>query len=112
VVIIQAALNDTSGKNGAAVAVLDGQYGTLNSYYFSAKGIKTILKNNVGTIDYVNGIINLTSFAPIGIDNPLGQLAITANPTTTIISSTFDKIITVDPYDPLAITVNVSVKTK
>jgi hypothetical protein len=43
--------------------------------------------------------------------NDLGQLTITANPTTTIISSTYNRIITIDPYDPNAIVVNVIAKT-
>ncbi len=96
---------DTTGKLGSAIPIIQGQYGTLRSYYYN-NGTKTILNNNVGTVDYVNGIINLNSFNPVWIDNPLGQLTITANPTTTIISSTYDKIITIDPYDPNSIVVN------
>jgi hypothetical protein len=44
------------------------------------------------------------------VDNPLGQLAITVNPTTTIISSSYNRIITLDPFDSNAITVNVTAK--
>jgi hypothetical protein len=38
-------------------------------------------------------------------------LTITANPLTSIISSSYNRIITVDPFDPTAITVNVIAKT-
>ena len=100
--------NDTTGQLGAAVVILQGQYGQLRSYYNDALSVKTIFNNNVGTVDYVNGIVTLNSFAPVDVDNPLGQLTITANPTTTLISSQFNRIITIDPYDPLAVTVNIT----
>jgi hypothetical protein len=69
------------------------------------------LNNNIGTIDYPNGIVTLNSFGPIQVNNELGQLTITSKPTTSIISSTYNRIITVDPYDPEAITVNIIAKT-
>jgi len=34
-----------------------------------------------------------------------------ATPTTTIVSSSYNRIITVDPFDPTAITVNVTAKS-
>jgi len=110
-VTITPAVGDSTGQNGAATVTLQGQYGTLRSYYNTANNVKTIFNTNVGTVDYTNGIITLNSFSPLNIDNPLGQLIISVNPTTTIVSSTYNKIITVDPYDPLAIIVNVSAKS-
>ena len=74
------------------------------------KEYKVILNNNVGTIDYQQGTITLNSFSPLTVDNSLGQLAINVNPSTYIFASTYNKIITVDPYDPNAITVNVITK--
>jgi hypothetical protein len=106
--VITNAPNDTTGQLGAAVIILQGQYGQLRSYYNNALNVKTIFNNNVGIVDYVNGIVTLSSFNPINVDNPLGQLTITANPTTTLISSQFNRIITIDPYDPLAVTVNIT----
>jgi len=110
--VITNAANDTTGQLAAAVVILEGQYGQLRSYYNNAQNVKTIYNNNVGTIDYVNGIVTLNSFAPENIDNPLGELTITASPTTTIISSSFNRIITVDPYDSLAVNVNVTAQSK
>jgi len=111
IVTITAADNDTTGQLGAAVAILQGQYGTLRLYYNDTNNVKTIFNNNVGTIDYTNGIITLNALNPISTGDPLGQLTITANPVTTIISSTYNRIITVDDYDPAAITVNVTAKS-
>jgi hypothetical protein len=105
------ASGDTTGQLGAVVVNLEGRFGSLRSYYYNTSGVKTIFNSNVGTIDYQDGIITLDSFGPIGVDNELGQFAVTALPTTSIVSSTYNRIITVDPFDTTAITVNVTAKT-
>jgi len=102
--------NDTTGTNGALIVKLQGQIGTLRTYYNNTLNVKTILNANAGTIDYTNGIITLSNFNPVNIDNGLGQLTISTVPTTTIISSTFNRIITIDPYDPAAVSVTVNAK--
>jgi len=102
--------NDTTGTNGALIVKLQGQIGTLRTYYNNTLNVKTILNANAGTIDYTNGIITLTNFNPVNIDNGLGQLTISTVPTTTIISSTCNRIITIDPYDPAAVSVTVNAK--
>ena len=105
------ATGDTTGKLGSLVVNLEGRYGTLRTYYNNTKNVKTVFNSNAGTVDYQQGIITLTAFGPISVDNDLGQLTVTATPTTSIISSTYNRIITVDPYDTTAITVNVTAKT-
>ena len=108
VVVITPAANDKTGNLGAATAVLQGQYGTLRSYYYNSNNVKTILNNNIGTIDYINGIVTLNAFSPVQVNNPLGELTITATPLNTLLSSSQNRIVTVDPYDPVAITVTVT----
>ena len=103
---------DTTGQNAAAIVNLQGRFGTLRTYYFNSKNIKTILNSNIGTIDYTNGIITLNNFNPTGIDNVLGQLTIGVTPVKSTFASTQNGIITIDPYDPAAITVNVTSKSK
>ncbi len=105
------AANDTTGQSGSLVVNLEGRYGTLRTYYNNTENVKTVLNNNIGTIDYQAGIVTLNSFNPLNINNELGLFTITANPTTTIISSSFNRIITVDPFDANAIVVNVTAKT-
>jgi len=56
-------------------------------------------------------VVTLTSFSPLNVDNVLGQLAVSVTPKTSIISSTYNGIITVDPYDINAIAVSVNAKT-
>jgi hypothetical protein len=101
---------DTTGALGAATATLIGRYGTLRTYYNDSQNVKTVFNNNAGTVDYVEGVVALNSFGPIQVNNDLGQLTMTANPTTSIISSSYNRIITIDPYDPNAIVVNVTAK--
>mgnify|MGYP006272290283 CR=1 FL=1 len=109
-VSITPAAGDTTGTGAAGVVILEGQYGTLRTYYNNTNQVKTILNPLAGTVDYVNGVVTLNSFGPIGVDDPLGQLSVTVNPTTSIVSSSQNRIITIDPYDPNAITVNVRTK--
>lgn len=108
---ITPAANDTTGQLGSAIVNLQGRYGTLRLYYNNTDQAKTIFNENIGTIDYTNGIVTLNSFNPVGVDDPLGQLSIASTPTTTIFSSTYNRIITLDQYDPNAIIVNVIAKT-
>ena len=110
VAIITPVANDTTGKLAAATVNLSGAIGKLQSYYFNQDKAKTILNPNLGTVDYQNGLITLNNFNPIQIDNPLGQLTITATPKSSIITSSYNRIITIDPYDPAAITVNLTVQ--
>lgn len=110
VVIITPASNDTTGQLGSAVVNLQGKYGTLRTYYYNKNNVKTILDENAGTIDYANGLVTLIALAPLEVNNSFGQLTISAIPTTTIISSSYNRIVTIDPNDPVSIEVNVTSK--
>jgi len=102
--------NDTTGGLATGIVNLQGRFGTLRTFYNNNQ-VKTVLNPNVGTIDYLNGIITLNAFDPASVDNPLGQFTITANPSTKIVSSSYNRIITIDPYDVNAIIVNVVTKS-
>jgi hypothetical protein len=103
--------NDTTGVLGAGTVSLQGRYGTLRTYFNDDLNVKTIFNGNIGTVDYNEGIVTLNAFSPITVDNPLGQLTLTANPTSTIVSSSYNRIITLDEFDPQAIIVNVTAKS-
>jgi len=111
IVTITNSVNDTTGTLGAATVALEGKYGTLRTYYNDTLNVKTVFNGNIGTVDYNAGIITLNAFAPITVDNPLGLLTLTATPTTSIVSSSYNRIITVDEYDPQSIIVNVTAKS-
>ena len=103
--------SDTTGKLAAGIVNLEGRFGTLRTYYNNTEQVKSVFNPNIGTIDYMNGVVTLNSFGPIGVDNPLGQFTVTVKPTTSIVSSSYNRIITIDPYDASAITVNVIAKS-
>jgi hypothetical protein len=106
-VVITNAPGDTTGTLAYASPVLQGSIGTLRTYYY-LNNIKFILNSNAGTIDYSSGLVTLTDFTPLSINNPLGQFTISAVPDSSIISSTYNRIIALDEFDPDAITVTVS----
>jgi hypothetical protein len=106
-VTITAAENDTSGSLGYAYAVLEGSVGTLRTYYYN-NNVKNILDTQAGTIDYSTGIVTLTDFSPLAINNDLGQFTISVVPESTIVSSTFNKIVALDEFDNEAIVVTVN----
>jgi hypothetical protein len=110
IVTITPAAGDSTGQLGSAVANLSGRYGTLRTYYNNTNQVKTVFNSNVGSIDYQEGSIILKDFNPYNVNSDLGQLSLTVTPTSSIISSSYNKIITIDPYDPEAIVVNVIAK--
>lgn len=111
IAVITPRSGDTTGKNAVGVVNLKGRYGTLRTYYNDSTNVKTILNSNAGTIDYRDGIITLTSFNPYNVNNTLGELSVSVKPTTSIISSDYNRIITIDPYDATAVVVNVTAKS-
>lgn len=97
----------SSGMFGSARAIISGQYGTLRSYYYNFNGVKTIINGDVGTIDYLNGILVFNDFSPVNINNTTGILTVNVIPESTIIESTKNKLLTIDEYDPTSVTVNI-----
>ena len=78
-------------------------------------GVKYILHNsdesdNAGTIDYINGTITLNNFVPNSINAADGVLRINATAASRIVSTAYNRILTLDEFDPVAITVNVTSK--
>ena len=108
---ITPAIGDTTGSSGAGIITLEGRYGTLRLYYNDTTNVKTVFKGNIGTVDYNLGVVTLNSFAPLNVNNDLGLLTVNVNPTTTILSSSYNRILTVDEFDPQSIIVNVTAKS-
>jgi hypothetical protein len=108
---ITPAVEDTTGSSAAGIITLEGRYGTLRLYYNDTSNVKTVFKGNIGTVDYNLGVVTLNSFSPLNVNNDLGLLTVNVNPTTTILSSSYNRILTVDEFDPQSIIVNVTAKT-
>jgi hypothetical protein len=85
--------------------------GTLRTYYYdnTVKYIATesTATDNAGTIDYTTGTVVLNDFTPSAINSNDGLLRINATPDVRIISSTYQRIVTLDEQDPLSILINV-----
>jgi hypothetical protein len=107
IVTITPAEGDTSGALSYGIPVIEGSIGTLRTYYYQ-NNTKTILNGEAGTIDYTKGKVTLSDFAPIAIDNDLGQFVITVVPDSTIVSSTYNKIVSLDEFDPDSITLTIN----
>lgn len=110
IVTVENSSTDTTGNSGTAYAVLKGQYGKLRSYYYDDNNKKTILEDNIAIVDYYNGTITFTNFNPYDVNDPLGQLTLTATPQSTIIESVKNRIVSIDEFDPQAVVVNVTAK--
>ena len=97
------------GTGASLIPILSGNIIKLRAYYY-INNVKTILLDDVGTINYSTGVVSLSKFNPYNINNLLGQFSITVTPESTIISSTQDKIITLDIMDNTSITINIKPK--
>jgi len=107
-------ITDPTGTGASAIATLRGNYAQLRTYYF-VNGVKNILSgsshtSSAGSVDFNTGIVTLNSFSPTTLNNTDGILRVNGYAANRIVSSTFDKIITLDNNDPSAITVNVTAK--
>lgn len=107
-------ISDSTGVGATANAVLKGNYAFLRTYYYN-NGVKNILtgsgishSSNAGNIDYDAGILTLKNFYPVKLNNGDGIMRVTAYPANRIIYSSFDRIMTLDNFDPAAITVNLT----
>lgn len=107
-------ISDPTGTGVSASAVLRGNYAQLRTYYY-VNGVKNILGSASatippGTVDFNTGTITLNNFAPTKLNNTDGILKTIGYAANRIVSSTYDKIITLDNNDSAAITVNVTAK--
>lgn len=110
IAVVTPAEGDLSGQSAVLTVNLEGRFGTLRSYFFDTTNVKNVLDSNIGSIDYQEGTITLQDFGPSNVNNTLGELSVSVKPTTNIISSTFNRIITVDQFDSNSIVVNVTAK--
>ncbi len=100
-----------SGGGGAGAIltpVIQSTQGTLRSYYYNSNNVKTTLSANVGTVNYAQGVITLTNFAPINIGNPQGTLSIHIQPLNDNFSSNLNQILAFDQTDAGALTIAVT----
>jgi hypothetical protein len=100
-------ISDPTGSGAIAQGTLRGNYGNLRSYYFS-NGVKNILNSNAGYVDYDTGEITLTNFNPTLVNNTDGIMRFNAFAKKRIVSSSYDKLITLDSKDSSSVSVNLT----
>jgi hypothetical protein len=94
------------GGSGATFnAFVEGQNGTLRTYYYDTNNNKVVLNPTAGTINYANGVIVLNNFIPTAISNSAGILKVLVQPEILSFTSSQQIILTIDPNDQDAITI-------
>lgn len=103
-------ITDSSGKEASLSITLASNNGTLRTYYYQTNGQKVYVNNNAGTIDYLNGIIRLTSLNLLSVAlNPFyDQNVLTVNvvPELTVISPLRNRLLAIDTNNAQAIQLN------
>ena len=101
-----------TGTGATLQAITDGATGNLRSYYFDQNSVKTVMANNIGVVDYVNGSITLNNFKPIDVANPTQTLSLHIKPQNNNFGSTFNRLITFDTTDIGALNISVKVENQ
>ena len=96
------------GTGASAKANLQGRKGKIRIYYFDANQIKKTISDDAGDIDYQNGIVTLTNFAPTSVADPFGTLVIKASPLNKTFMSVRNRILTLDVTDPTSISTSIT----
>lgn len=79
--------------------LVDDGVGNIKLMKLSADSKQIIIKNKIGTIDYDNGIIDLTGFAPTNYMSNDNIFSISAQPTIKNISTVRNNILSIDNID-------------
>ena len=101
-----------NGTGASLQAIVDGATGNLRSYFFDQNNVKTVMANNIGVVDYVNGVVTLNNFNPSNVANPTQTLSIHIKPENSNFSTTLNRLITFDPTDSGALSITVNVENQ
>ncbi len=96
------------GISASLTASLGVSKGTLRVYYFDNNKVKKIINDNLGTINYETGLVELNSFKPNLVLDALGTMVFKAYPKNNVFSFDRNKILALDNTDPNAIAIQVS----
>jgi len=109
VVTIKPTTSDKTGQYATASATLDSATGNLETFYYPPKTvISQTINSNAGTISYNDGIVTLKDFSASAINNEFGYLKLSAVPASTILTSEYNRILTIDEFDPTSVEVIVT----
>ena len=113
--VAYANITDLTGQEASLSVVLASNTGTLRSYYYLTNGQKVFVNNNAGTIDYLNGIVTLTSLNVQGVflNSYYDQNILTVNvvPELTVIPPLRNRLLVVDTNNIQSIQLNMVPQT-
>tara|TARA_Y100000034_G_scaffold134350_1_gene202530 strand:- start:387 stop:2213 length:1827 start_codon:yes stop_codon:yes gene_type:complete len=100
---------DTADNTTRTAFIDDDGDGLLRTWYYLG-GLKTVINNNIGTIDYASGVLNINN---ITINSVVSDafIKIIAQPANKDIDSRRDTILLIDSDDSSAITVTTTPST-
>jgi hypothetical protein len=99
--------SDRTGQLASAVVTLDSSVGVLETFYYK-DFIPKVINGNAGTISYNDGIVTLKDFTASSINNEFGYLKISAIPSSTILTSEYNRILTIDEFDSTSVEVTIT----
>ena len=98
------------GNNATAKALLENNFGTVRSFYYNENGEKVILNLNIGTINYMSGLVSISTIKTAGsIDNDFyGENILTfyAPVENEIILPLRNRVLTIDESDSRSIIID------
>lgn len=103
------AIVSVSGGNGSgatATAIIDNRNGTLRTVYFDSNAERVIVDENVGTINYDTGRIQLNDVKIERIIDDTNEIRITVESESGILESVRNTIISIDQTDPTSIAID------
>jgi predicted amino acid dehydrogenase len=95
-----------SGGNGygaTAEAIIDARTGALRTVYYDINSQRQIVDESAGEVDYELGVVTLKDINIKSVSATDGYVRISVESEKGIISSNKNTIVTLDEYDPVAI---------
>lgn len=90
------------GSTASATAVVSGEVGTLRLFYYDSNSEKQIINNNIGSINYTTGTIQINDLKIQSIVSGI-YLKVDIQPKSSIVETEKNTIITIDENDPSSI---------
>ena len=100
-----------SGQAAEAEAIVDARNGTIRSVFFDTNGLRQIINESIGEIDYESGVIEIKDINITSISTSDGLIRFTIGSETGVVESTRKNIVAIDIDDPLAITTTLEATT-
>jgi hypothetical protein len=108
-------ISDGSGVEALLSINLSSNFGKLRTYYFEPNGQKVYVNNNAGTIDYLNGIITLSSLTLLSVSpNPFYDeniLTVNVVPGLSVIPPLRNRLLAIDTNNARTVQINMVPKT-